>query len=280
MVADGRAQQVALHATAMGANKVQNQDWSALGPLFPADPANATTLLAVADGHGAKQYLRSDLGARFAVAAFQRTAARYFGPGRPDPAHVDRAKLNREFTAALVLQWRRYVVLHATNNPPGGAALEATGGHGPTSARTLTLYGTTLIGALVAPGMFAAWQIGDGELCVVGADRAPAFPLAPKTPDLGDETDSLCNRDAVDHFQYIYSEEPPVLVSVSTDGLSKSFATHEGIIGFCDGLFTRLEQGDAAAVRDSLPGWLERAAAHSGDDTTLCALYTPRGPAG
>lgn len=268
MVDGVNAAQVMLRATVMGTNKVQNQDWSALEPLAPEDPANETVLLAVADGHGAKQHLRSDLGARFAVAAFRHTAARYFGSARAEPVRYDDTTL-RQFREALSLQWRRYVVLHAANNPPGCAQA------GKSIEHVLKLYGTTLIGVIVAPHLCAAWQIGDGELCVVGADRRPRFPLAPETPDLGDETESLCSRDAAARFRVWISQERPALVAASTDGLSKSFATHTGIDDFCAGLFDRLERGEAAAVRDNLPGWLRRAADHSGDDTTLCALYRP-----
>lgn len=283
MVGGDGAGRVALRASVMGANKVQNQDWSALGPLDAAsrtwtgDPVGQTMLLAVADGHGAKQHARSDLGARFAVAAFQRTAARFFGPGGFEPTQLKDATMRKEFPAALVLQWRRYVVLHASNNPPDGAAAEAAESRGPASAKTRELYGTTLIAALVGPALFAAWQIGDGELYVAGKDGVRPFPLASNTPDRGDETESLCGRDAVEDFRCLWwLGEPPTLVGVSTDGLSKSYATHEGISGFYEGLHARLERGEADSVREKLPSWLERASTYSGDDTTLCTLYTPK----
>lgn len=271
MVAAG----IPLRASVTGANKTQNQDWSALTPLVPT--STETMLLAVADGHGAKHHARSDLGARFAIAAFQRTAAHFFGPAGIAPAQLTDATMTAQFPAALVLQWRRYVVLHASNNPPAGAATDPPKGQGPATAKTRELYGTTLIAALIGPQLFAAWQIGDGELYVAGTDGIRPFPLAPDEPDRGDETESLCARNAADNFRSIWRPgPPPPLVSASTDGLSKSFATQDGIRDFYAGLHARLQRGESASVRQSLPTWLTRASAHSGDDTTLCALYTPR----
>lgn len=288
MVAGGGAGRIALRASVMGFNKVQNQDWSALGPLGDDSaagietvyPVGRTMLLAVADGHGAKHHARSDLGARFAIAAFQRTAAKFFGPGGIEPEKLEDATMRHEFPAALVLRWRRYVVLHASNNPPGGAAAKAATGRGPASAKTLELYGTTLIAALVGPELFAAWQIGDGELFVAGKDGVRPFPLAPDTPDRGDEVESLCGLDAIKNFRCRWwVGEPPALVSVSTDGLSKSYATNQGITDFYEDVYARLARGEAASVRANLRAWLKRASTYSGDDTTLCALYLPKSPA-
>ena len=268
------ARQVELDVTEIGANKRQNQDWSGIRRLPLARPGETARLLAVADGHGSKEYSRSDLGARFAVAAFQHTAANLFAGS--DPESWPEAVVRHAFPKKLALRWRRSVVLHAANNPPDGALPEVAGERRAASEQTFLLYGSTLIAALVAPRGFAAWQIGDGDLCFVGVDREPRLLLAQEGADLGDETDSLCHPDAADRFRTLWwPNARSGLVSLSTDGLSKSFADREGFLSFCAGLFERLERGDGDAVAGSLPAWLSRAAAHSGDDTTLCAMYDP-----
>lgn len=265
---------VVLNRSCMGANKQQNQDWFAITRLSLAQPGEQATLLAVADGHGSKEYRRSDLGARYAVRAFQDTAAHFFAG--TDPASLPESVAKNEFPRELALRWRRFVVLQAANNPPDGALPDAAGEQKATSESTFLLYGSTLIAVLVAPNLFAAWQIGDGDLFFVGAKREPRLLLPQKGPDLGDETDSLCHKDAASRFRVHWQPNVrPALVSLSTDGLSKSFADHDGFRGFCVGLFERLERGDHEAVENSLPTWLARAANHSGDDTTLCALYDP-----
>lgn len=272
---------VAFRASSMGANKRQNQDWSAIKPLPLARMGETAMLLCVADGHGATQYPRSDLGARFAVAAFQRTAARFFADAEPGAWPELEQIARQDFPKELALQWRRSVVLHAANNPPPGTPSHATGEARVTGDETVRLYGSTLIAAMRAPGLLAAWQIGDGDLAVVDACTEPGeprlrFPLSQAVPDLGDETDSLSHRDAEARIHVAWElDARPALISLSTDGLSKSFADQAGFRSFCTGLFEQLRRGGQDAVAENLPDWLASAAAHSGDDSTLCAIYDP-----
>ena len=273
-----------LKASQMGTNKQQNQDWFAIMSLPLTRMNHRATLLCVADGHGAKQYPRSDLGARYAVAAFRRTAADFFADARADSWVELEGKARREFPKALALRWRRSVVLHAANNPPAvspGSTREAR----VAGDETLRLYGSTLIAAMVAPGLIASWQIGDGDLVII--DTSPdsgearlRYPLPPTGPEIGDETDSLSHRDAPTRMRIHWelAAYPPALISLSTDGLSKSFADRTGFGSFCTGLFEQLSSVGEHAVAESLPAWLARAAAHSGDDATLCALYHPLKP--
>lgn len=71
----------------------------------------------------------------------------------------------------------------------------------------------------------------------------------------------------------------PRLVAVSTDGLSKSFASDRGFLQFMAGLDERLSAEGADTVRAVLPEWLAKASQHSGDDTTLVAAWHPAPPA-
>ncbi|WP_157031915.1 hypothetical protein [Kitasatospora cheerisanensis] len=74
--------------------------------------------------------------------------------------------------------------------------------------------------------------------------------------------------------------EPPGLLLLSTDGLSKSFAEPSGFDGFAAGLYQRLRDDGHAAVVEQLGGWLERAASFSGDDTSVAlAWHDPHRPA-
>ncbi|MCZ9339358.1 protein phosphatase 2C domain-containing protein, partial [Streptomyces sp. TRM76130] len=103
----------------------------------------------------------------------------------------------------------------------------------PGDDEKLRLYGTTLIGAVLTPWLFVAWQIGDGDLAVVAHDGTLERPLAPAEEALGDETDSLCGprawRQVRTHWAPVFEQARlPRLVVLSTDGLSKSFASADG----------------------------------------------------
>ncbi|MFI9804432.1 PP2C family serine/threonine-protein phosphatase [Streptomyces sp. NPDC052301] len=263
-----------------GVGKRHNQDWyDCRGTGSGEDPL----VLAVADGHGSAVHARSGLGARFAVDRFLALAA---GFGRAAHDCHEPGRLSRlmtyardDFPRALVQEWRQAALGHWDRHPPEGKEAPRRGGQ-PSSQDKLVLYGTTLIGAVLTPWLFVAWQIGDGDLAVVEHDGTLSRPLAPAEEDLGDETESLCGREAWRamrmHWAPVFEEaRAPRLVVLSTDGLSKSFASADGYPDFVAGLAGRLTEAGSTGVREALPEWLAQASRYSGDDTTLAAAVRP-----
>lgn len=270
-----------LRHSVQGVGKRQNQDWhDCQGSGSGTDPL----VLAVADGHGSAVHARSALGARFAVDRFLVLASA-FGRAAHDchePGRLTRLMTyaRDDFPRALVHEWRQEALGHWDRNRPvvEEAARE------PRPEEKLVLYGTTLIGAVLTPWLFVAWQIGDGDLAVVEHDGTLTRPLAPAEEDLGDETESLCGREAWRsmrmHWAPVFEEaRAPRLVVLSTDGLSKSFASADGYAEFVRGLAGRLAEEGGTGVRESLPAWLAQASRYSGDDTTLtAAVRHPEAP--
>ncbi|MEW1824581.1 PP2C family serine/threonine-protein phosphatase [Streptomyces sp. NPDC088196] len=274
-----------LSGSVQGVGKKRNQDWfTCQGTGSGADPL----LLAVADGHGSAAHARSEIGARIAVdrfvgraELFARAAVDCHEPGRL-------ARLmtyaRDDFPRALVQDWREAALGHWDRHRP----VADTGAPEPRQSEKLLLYGTTLIGAVLTPWLFVAWQIGDGDIAVVEHDGTLSRPLAPAEEDLGDETESLCGREAWSavrmHWAPVFDQSrTPRLVVLSTDGLSKSFASADGYRQFVEGLDGRLASEGSAGVREVLPQWLEQASKYSGDDTTLTAALrhvstVPDGP--
>ncbi|MEV0174801.1 protein phosphatase 2C domain-containing protein [Streptomyces sp. NPDC050803] len=264
-----------------GVGKRCNQDWWACeGTGSGDDPL----VLAVADGHGSAAHARSELGARFAVDQFVGLAVSFGRAARDchEPGRLARlmAYARDDFPRALVHEWRSTVLGHWDRHRP----VADDGAPEPEPGDKLLLYGTTLIGAVLTPRLFVAWQIGDGDLAVVEHDGELGRPLAPAEEDLGDETESLCGAQAWravrTHWAPLFDEaRGPRLVVLSTDGLSKSFAAAEGYREFVAGLDGRLAQEGAAGVKAALPEWLRQASQYSGDDTTLVAALRPVHPA-
>jgi serine/threonine protein phosphatase PrpC len=236
-------------------------------------------VLAVADGHGSAAYTRSHLGARFAVDAFTESAAQFLRLAGPR-GNASAPSLSwlmhhaqHEVPRRLVSSWREKVLGHWSRHHDESEPA-------PTDDQKVLRYGTTLLGAVVTPELFAAWQLGDGELTVIGDDGAAELPLAPAEAELGDETESLCSHAAwrlvrVHWSPIVDPARTPRLIALSTDGLSKSFASDEGFTQFMTGLDGRLGDEGTDDVRSVLPQWLTRAAQHSGDDTTLVAGRRP-----
>lgn len=272
-----------LHHGVTGPHKARCQDYAEGRTLVVDDGPRSTQvlLLAAADGHGASPHSRSHHGARFAVEVFLGLAGEFAERAvRGQSLPRLRAEAQQRMPHDIVRAWEERCAEHLREHPldtPPPAADE------PPKRRDLLPYGTTLVGAVLTPGLVAAWQLGDGELTLVGQDTGgPLLPLAPVHPELGDETDSLCSRDApmlmrVHWAPLARSARPPGLLMLSTDGLSKSFVDRAGFEEFARGFYTRLERTGLSAVQDDLPQWLARAAGYSGDDTTLVAAWYDRG---
>ncbi|MCL7424678.1 protein phosphatase 2C domain-containing protein [Streptomyces sp. YS415] len=260
-----------------GVGKRCNQDWWACEGTGSGDEP---LVLAVADGHGSAVHARSELGARFAVDRFLGLAVSFGRAARDCHAPGRLARLmayaRDDFPRALVQEWRSEALGHWDRHRP----VADDGAPEPEPGDKLLLYGTTLVGAVLTPWLFVAWQIGDGDLAVVEHDGELRRPLAPAEEDLGDETESLCGAQAWravrTHWAPLFDEaRGPRLVVLSTDGLSKSFAAADGYREFVEGLDDRLAQEGTAGVREVLPEWLRHASRYSGDDTTLVAALRP-----
>ncbi|ATL31306.1 PP2C family serine/threonine-protein phosphatase [Streptomyces formicae] len=272
-----------LDGAVKGVAKKYSQDRGAA--LSVAD--GRAVVLAVADGHGSAAHFRSDLGSRWAVEEFTACAREFAhevarvgadAAGWPG-LRAEARRLPRQVSH----RWRERALLHDANSPAHGARSRAFGpaccpgsqGRGE-EPPDLAAYGSTLIGAVLTEDMVFCWQLGDGDIVFVDGEGAPHTPLS-TGPDLGDETDSLCEpepwRKTRAHWQPFTGGIPPCLL-ISTDGLSKSFADHQGFLDFATGLHERVTEQGVAAVRAQLPDWLARAARFSGDDTTLVGAVT------
>ncbi|MFC7924194.1 PP2C family serine/threonine-protein phosphatase [Streptomyces cinereoruber] len=262
------------HESVQGVNKARNQDRClVLGAGTAEDPL----ILTVADGHGSAAYPRSHFGAQYATDLFAHRAFEF----ATSVAQRDRAGWRgrlRDYARIglperLVRDWQGKVLGHWERHP--------TPDEDPASpGAILRLYGSTLIGAVLTPDLFVAWQLGDGELTVVDDDGRVRLPLAPARAELGDETASLCTRHAWQLVRVHWEPLPdparaPRLLALSTDGLSKSFVSDDGFTEFAAGLHRRLAERGLSGVAEDIPRWLEEASRHSGDDTTLALARRP-----
>ncbi|MEU6992704.1 protein phosphatase 2C domain-containing protein [Streptomyces sp. NPDC046465] len=278
----GAAPWALLDGAVKGVAKRYSQD---RGTALPVAGGRAV-VLAVADGHGSAAHFRSDLGARWAVdeftacaRAFAAEAARVGTDASGWPALREEA---RRLPQQVGHRWHARATLYDSNSPAHGARSLSLGRTPRTGPREhphppdLAAYGSTLIGTVLTEHMLFCWQLGDGDIVLVDSSGSPHTPLS-TGPDMGDETDSLCEpepwRKMRSHWQPFTGGAPPCVL-LSTDGLSKSFADHQGFLDFATGLGDRAAEQGVAAVQAQLPDWLGRAAKFSGDDTTLVGAIT------
>lgn len=235
---------------------------------------------AVADGHGGAEYLRSDLGARYAVRTVLSVLAHEFMPqlvtlsqnAEPDLTRIKR--LSEDWLPRLITRrWSRSVLRHLRRYP---LDLPGAYGHPERSEEEIGLrcYGATLVATLITPWFQLYLQLGDGDILLVDTDGAVSRPPLPHDPALlGNETTSLCSPDPWrlmrTHFQPTY-EIPPALVLLATDGYANSFADEAAFHQVGADLFDGVEKNGLEATEQALPAWLsETSALGSGDDITL-----------
>ena len=251
--------------SATGARKPVNQDkyrWQ----TFKDDTELA---LAVADGHGSSAHPRSDTGAELAVTAFLEAAADFRESIQRHELRQLKLQAEQDLPRNVVRSWQQRVQEHMGNHP----ATE----HQADEVSPTVLYGTTLVGALITDALVVGWQLGDGDLCFIQADGQVTTPLYRGADALGDQTDSLCSSNAQLLMHTYWRPSPgsdaPVLVAMSTDGLSKSFVSYESYLEFVSGLHNLLKTDGADKVKGEIPGWLQLGSSFSGDDATLIVAW-------
>jgi len=221
---------------------------------------------AVADGHGGEEYYRSDVGASLAVTVATETLARCLAGPPPNAPWL---------LQALVEAWRQAVQRHATQASAGWVNPESGAGEDSTVP-----YGTTLVASAISPDWALALQIGDGDLYWGFADGQVVRTIPEEDQLVGEQTRSLCLPDAVERTRVVLrlaadAQPLPDFALLSTDGLSKSFATQEDFRKTVAELRAALRQQGAETFA-SLPLWLDAISERgSGDDVTLCLASLP-----
>jgi hypothetical protein len=248
------------------------QDASLAGVHFYK--GHSYVLLAVADGHGAARYTRSELGAHFAVQAAAEAAARWMLSAvdhyeqQPDDWFANaRNDFGLRFARMLRQAWERRVEEHLSAHPP-----DPTG-----NPPGLSAYGTTIALALVFRDQVFVGAVGDSTVLAVRAAEGGAVAadaLAGAAADtLGLATHSLASADAPSRWQH---RALPLgglrLLCAVTDGFTDSLADAQStLVGLCR---------DAQAkgldwLLEKWPGFLQRLTERGVGDDIATALYFP-----
>lgn len=246
---------------------------------------DGSLVLSVADGHGSRSCPYSGTGAELAVNTFCKLIDElHFGfQNAGDVSGFQNAEdlsgfLNHQgslkFAQTVERAWKEAVqTLHREKGLP--MPMTQTGEEDLNAL--YRLYGTTLLGLLIAPTFVFAFQIGDGDITYV--DDGGVQPVVVADKLLGVESHSLCSREAwkkavsAVHFQP-WEQHLPCAFLLSTDGLSNSYADDEAFGQTCAQYFEALKAYGPDTVEENLPEWLsETSRLGCGDDTTLLMAY-------
>lgn len=238
---------------------------------------DGSLVLSVADGHGSRSCPYSGTGAELAVNTFCKLIEELHS-GFQNAGDLLSDYLNHQgslkFAQTVERAWKEDVQAYHLKV---GLPMPMTQTGEEDLNALYRLYGTTLLGLLIAPTFVFAFQIGDGDITY--ADDGGVQPVVVADKLLGVESHSLCSREAwkkavsTVRFQP-WEQHLPCAFLLSTDGLSNSYADDEAFGQTCAQYFEALKTYGPDTVEENLPEWLsETSRLGCGDDTTLLMAY-------
>lgn len=242
-------------------NGLPNQDaihW------LPASGCGSSIVLAVADGHGSARYSRSHVGAGLAVESSVQLVQEFLD-GQAESRNLSLIKDTTEewLPRALVRKWVEVVTEHLGSDPGE-------------PEQTLIAYGSTLLVTAVTEQFAIYLQLGDGEILIVSESGEVTRPLLKDDRLFGNETTSLCAPEAWRDFRVSFqpfSQSPPALILLSTDGYPNSFRDESGFFKVGSDILNLVRENGLSFIQENLGGWLsDSTRAGSGDDITLGIL--------
>lgn len=229
----------------------------------------------VADGHGSKKHFRSDKGSEMAVKAALDTVEEFY----KDPDAFEESFLNdpdniiKKMEKNIISRWNRLVLHHYTHHPYTDKEKEPFTEKEFRRIKVESVYGTTLIVAVMGRKFTFGTQIGDGSLVQICEDAAAEMPIAYEESAPANITASMCNSQAINYFNSFYTiDEKPIAVFVSTDGLYTSFRSDEDFLDYHSILANQLSNIEdfSPSVRKNLS---KRAKCGTQDDTSLACVF-------
>lgn len=241
------------------------------------------SFIAVADGHGSPQYIRTDRGSRFAVECACECANEFMDI--VDGAEIllnnekKRMKLFSFLWRNVVSLWYDKIAEDYINNPFTDEELEKIPDELSAyrqyykDGNFLIAYGTTLEFFVVSKDFAFGVQIGDGK-CVIVAEDGSAYNPIPDDPRCnGNITSSMCQDDARDSARYCYFEKGavPPAVFLGTDGVDKSCWNEEQLYDLYRTLAIQFAESGFEETDEYIKNLLPEISANGCGDDISCA---------
>lgn len=233
----------------------------------------------VADGHGSKKCVHSDVGSanacQAAMLAFEALLLKSNGDSNT-LAENFRAKFAREMLNKWQELCKSHFEYHHTLENKTEATADASFSEG---GDFLNNYGTTLSAAFLSDKELFLFRIGDSDITVLDDNKnSPYFAFKDDDSLVGSQTHSLCTKNAFDNAQVdIISATDLKAVFLTTDGVINSFGTDEGFFrALSKSVYGQMGEFGLQAMIDSLPDYMRNMTKKgSGDDVTLvCVAFS------
>lgn len=239
------------HSVALGdSHKAKNIPCQDAAIVFE-DHENGFCLGAVSDGHGSKQYFRSDRGSKLLMEVVKETVSEFVklqDKNLFDVSFTAVATLSaeakqkttrkvrpqdhafRRLFSAIISKWNDAIREDWSNDKPTPENLKEL--QVPDSYINLyeegreieIAYGCTLIAFVRTNDYWFAFQLGDGK-CIAFDEANPGWEPIPWDDQCsGNTTTSICESNALENFRYCYGNDRfPAALFIGSDGLDGAY---------------------------------------------------------
>ena len=237
-------------------------------------------VMAVADGHGDSRCFRAKKGAELACEV-ACSANKQFLLSKPNIDFKSTKEIDKvlnQLKANIIFKWIEAVENDLKENKLEDRELTLLSQEEQDKykidsivSNPTLIYGTTLLAYGEVNNFWFGFQIGDGDL--VTADKKGAYVLEKDPKCIYNNTTSLCEADAMDHFYHLFGKKPPKAVFLCTDGLRNSFAKESYFLNIIRQMMEDIKDNGQNA-KESITKFFEALTeAGSRDDISLAAIY-------
>lgn len=241
------------HAVTIGQSHVKKGIPCQDAAISYEDPENQIYIGVISDGHGSKDYFRSDVGSSILVngtmellktfaeaqenALFQeefvtRQTITELNQEN-DPAFGDKGSPNKtknedvlnHLFKSIISKWQERIYQHWQENIPSADFLIEKGVSENRRLNYLNnkeieiAYGCTILAFLKTKDFWFTFQLGDG-MCIAFDEEMNDFAPIPKDPQCeGSTTTSMCQSNAFDNFRFAYGTKKLIALFIGSDGM-------------------------------------------------------------
>lgn len=243
-------------------------------------------IFALADGHGALECFRSQVGSKLICETSQKALQMFtlnieennwqeelLSNPKKQEKHI------RQLITSIFSTWLSEVNKHYTQNPitedekklAGNKLIKYLNGD-----NIEHIYGTTLIAGLMTKDYLLLLQQGDGH-CDVFDFKGNVFqPIPWDDRCFSNVTTSVCDSDAIESCRYslIDLRKQPVLACIAgSDGVEDSYSSMEKVHGFYRKIIVYIKEKGIDSLKEYLTENLHLLSENgSGDDITICGI--------
>lgn len=237
------------------------------------------SIIAVADGHGSDNYIRTDRGSKFAVSAaltaikaFVQEARENHLPTVPD-SEAELIQVSKNILARWYTQVENDVACEPFQSEELAKVSEKYKQRYASGQYNAKAYGTTLIAVCMTSEGWFGIHIGDGKCVELLGNGMLCEPIPWDEACEQNITTSICDSDAIEEFRYVIQKDFPAAIFIGSDGIDDSYSSEMELHELYRNIFIVFAEHGAEVgsneVRDYLPKITRRG---SGDDVSIAGI--------